>query len=106
MGARIPHLRPRMISHRIRYTPVAAESLRPLPPQVKPAVRAAIRELASNPFLGRPLALELAGFWSLRVARYRLIYRIRERALEIHLMGPRSDIYEVFRRFLERAGTP
>jgi len=57
-----------------------------------------------NPFLGHPLTLELTGFRPLRVSRYRVIYRIQEddRVMEIHLVGPRKDIYEVFREFLER----
>ena len=57
-----------------------------------------------NPFLGAPLILELSGIRSLHVSRYLVIYRIQEddRVMEIHLVGPRKDIYEVFREFLER----
>ena len=95
-----------MTPARVRYTPVAAESIRHLHPIVKQAVREAIRSLASDPLRGHPLTLELAGFRSLRVSRYRVIYRIRDRLLEIHLVGPRRDIYEVFRQLLERARQP
>ena len=91
-----------MTAHQIRYTPAAAESIRHLPPPIKPAIRQAIRELARDPLQGHPLALELAGFRALRVSRYRVIYRIQARALDIHLVGPRRDIYEVFRRLLDR----
>ena len=44
-----------------------SQSIPPLPLEVKRAVREAIREPAVKPFLGHPLALELAGLWSLRV---------------------------------------
>ncbi len=95
-----------MTSFRIRFTPVAAESIRHLHPSVKQAVREEIRGLAADPARGHPLTSELTGFRSLRVSRYRVIYRVHERsrAVEIHLVGPRKEIYEVFREFLEQAG--
>ena len=94
-----------MTLHRIRYTPAAAESIRHLHPTVKQAIREAIRGLCADPLTGHPLAFELTGFRSLRVSRYRVIYRIQveTRFVEILLVGPRRDIYEVFRRFLEQS---
>jgi len=94
-----------MIPFRIRYTPVAAESIRHLHPSVKQAIREEVRNLSVDPFRGHPLTFELSGYRSLPVSRYRVTYRIREtnRALEIHLVGPRRDIYEVFREFLDQA---
>jgi mRNA-degrading endonuclease RelE of RelBE toxin-antitoxin system len=94
-----------MTPYQIRYTPAAAESIRHLHPSVKRALREAIRGLATAPFTGHPLAFELTGCRSLRVSRHRVIYRVQEadRAVEVHLVGVRGDIYEVFRRFLERA---
>ena len=94
-----------MSAYQIRYTPMAAETIRHLHPSVKQAIREAIRGLSGDPYKGNPLAFDLTGFRSLRVSRYRVIYRIQEadRALEIHLAGHRRDIYEVFRQFLEQA---
>lgn len=94
-----------MTRYRVRYTPAAAESIRHLHPVGKQAIRQAIRRLAEDPFRGHPLTFELAAFRSLRVSRYRVIYRIQEgqRTLEIHLVGLRRDIYEIFRQFLHRA---
>jgi mRNA interferase RelE/StbE len=93
-----------MTPYRVRYTPTAAQSIRHLHPSIKQAIREAIRSLSSDPFQGRPLTFELTGFRSLRISRYRVIYRTQEadRAVEIHLAGARKDIYEVFRQFLER----
>jgi mRNA interferase RelE/StbE len=53
---------------------------------------------------GHVLVLELAGFRSLRASRYRVVYRLREedRTVEVHLVGPRKDIYEVFRELREQ----
>lgn len=93
-----------MTAYRVRYTAVAADSIRHLHPSIKHAIREAIRNLTTDPFLGHPLTLELTGFRSLRISKYRMIYRLHEeaRAVEIHLVGARKDIYEVFREFLQR----
>ncbi len=91
-----------MTPPQVRYTPAAAESIRHLPPTTKRAIRQAIRALAEDPLRGHPLALELAGFRSLRVSRSRAIYRTQGRVVEVHLVGPRRDIYEVFRQLVTR----
>ncbi len=93
-----------MTPYRIRFTPTAVTSIRHLHPSVKQAVREAIRGLHTDPLTGHPLSFELAGFRSLRVSRYRIIYRIHDpdRALEIHMVGPRKDIYEIFRQLLHQ----
>ena len=95
-----------MTPYQVRYTPAAAESTRHLHPPIKRAIREAIRGLAADPLRGHPLVLDLAGFRSLRVSRCRVIYRIRDRVIEIHLVGPRRDIYEAFRRLLDEAPRP
>lgn len=97
-----------MSPYRLRYTSTAAESIHHLHPSVKKAMREAIRGLVADPLGGHPLTLELAGFRSLPVSRYRVIYRLDEtkHVLEIHLVGPRKDIYELFREFLGRARQP
>ena len=94
-----------MTLYRIRYTPTASSTIRHLHPSVKQAIREAIRGLSNDPFRGLPLTFELSGFRSLRVSRYRVIYRVDEskRAVEIHLVGGRKDIYEVFRQLITRA---
>ncbi len=94
-----------MTPFRVRYTPTAADSIRHLHPGVKQAIREAIRGLSADPLGGHPLTLELAGFRSLRVSRYRVIYRLDETGgvVEIHLVGPRKDIYELLRELLDRA---
>ena len=91
-----------MTAHQIRYTPAAAESIRHLHPPIKRAIRQAIRELAADPLRGHPLPLELAGFRSLRVSRDRVISRVQDRLVEIHLVGPRKGIYETLRQLLDR----
>jgi mRNA interferase RelE/StbE len=70
--------------------------IRHLPPDVKRALRAAIRALAVNPAAGEPLHAELEGRSKYRVRRYRIIYRVDRaaRILRIVAVGHRRSIYE------------
>lgn len=74
----------------------AAAAIRRLPPQVKRALRAAIRALAINPGAGEPLRGELAGRFKYRVRRYRIVYRVDRaaRVLRIVAVGHRRSVYE------------
>lgn len=76
--------------------------LRRLPPSIKQKVRAALDLLVDTPHEGKPLRGDLTGLWSLRVGRFRIIYRMAEHVLDIVAVGPRSTIYpEVLRRLRE-----
>lgn len=85
--------------YRIAYTGVARQSVRHLPPIVKPAIKAMIERLAEQPQLGKTLREELAGYWSLRFQRWRVIYVIQEeeRTVEIHLVEKRTSVYETLK---------
>jgi len=93
-----------MKTFRARYTPEAARIIRKLHPTIKATIRTGIRDILKDPLLGRELQLELNGFRSLRVSRYRIIYRINEEepCVEIHHVGPRRDVYESFRDLLSQ----
>jgi len=90
--------------YRLVYEPGARELVRHLPPLLKPLVKAAIESLRIDPYTGKTLRMELSEYRSLRSAKYRIIYRIREsdRVVEIHYFGVRRNVYELFRRLLER----
>jgi mRNA interferase RelE/StbE len=90
------------MTYRLAYEPGARALIRRLPPDLKPAVKRAIESLQTDPYVGKPLKLELAGYRSLRSSRYRIIYRISqaERVVQIHYFGLRRDVYELLRRFL------
>lgn len=85
-----------MRRYRITYTETAKNRIRHLPPLIKPSIKALIEKLAENPQMGKPLRYELAGYWSCRFQRWRLIYMIgeRARAIEIHLIEKRVSVYE------------
>ncbi len=77
-----------------------------LPPTIKVKLRYALDDLLSDPHLGKPLRAELIGWWSLRVGRFRIIYRTRESVLEIIAIGPRSTIYSELSERLKKIKSP
>jgi mRNA interferase RelE/StbE len=81
---------------RIDLPPHVAEVVRHLPPEIKQAVKAALRSIAIEPATGEPLRGELEGLWKFRVRRYRLVYAVdrRQRAIRIFAVGHRRGIYE------------
>lgn len=70
--------------------------IRVLPPSFKKQVRAGLEAIQENPHIGKSLKDELRGLWSYRVNRYRIIYRIEHRRVEIQIidLGPRAMIYD------------
>ena len=90
----------------IVYSDTVREQIRTLHPDLKPAVKANIEALGRHPFIGKHLQKELAGYLSLRAGRYRVIYRIDEesRRVEIHYVGRRRDVYELFSAQTRKAG--
>lgn len=85
-------------AYKLVYAAACRRQILRLPPALKPLVKRAIEQLAQDPHTGKRLERELAGYLSLRAKRYRVIYRVDEssRTIEIHYVGHRRDIYEVF----------
>lgn len=88
----------------VRITPAAADAIRRLPPDVKRAVKAAVRSLVVEPGLGVPLQRELSDLWRYRVRRYRIVYAVdrRRRRLTILAVGHRRSIYDDLVRRVRR----
>lgn len=88
--------------------PHVAEVLRTLPPDLKRAMKAAIRLLSRNPDAGEPLRRELAGFWKYRVRRYRIVYGVdrSRRILRVVAVGHRTSVYETFGEDVQRGLVP
>ncbi|MBI2346982.1 MAG: type II toxin-antitoxin system RelE/ParE family toxin [Deltaproteobacteria bacterium] len=78
---------------RIKPSTELAAFLRSLPPAIKRKVRGGLDALLKNPYEGKPLRAELTGLWSLRVGRFRIIYRWHESVLDVLAIGPRESIY-------------
>jgi mRNA-degrading endonuclease RelE of RelBE toxin-antitoxin system len=84
------------------YSKEAKDSIRSLPPEIKQGIKQIIESLQMDPYLGKPLQKELAGFYSARFKRYRVIYKIdwNEKKLKIYLAAPRGTVYEELKNSL------
>jgi mRNA interferase RelE/StbE len=85
-----------MVGYQPDIPPHVAEVIRHLSPEVKRAVKSAIRALAGNPALGEPLQRELRGLWKYRVKRFRIVYAVDRprRILRVVAVGHRRAVYE------------
>ncbi len=88
--------------YHVRLAPTAAQALRDLHPELRRQLKAALLELAENPYAGKILQNELVGFLSCKVKRYRIIYSLdRENGiLKVFMIGHRVDVYELFSQLL------
>jgi mRNA-degrading endonuclease RelE of RelBE toxin-antitoxin system len=93
------------MAYRIIYSETSRDQIRSLHPQIKPIVKSNIRRLEENPYLGKALERELSGYYSLGTRRFRVIYKIdrQNRVIQIHYVGHRRHIYEVFKEYLDKA---
>ena len=80
---------------RFKVPDEVTQLVRGLHPDLKRKVRAALDRLALDAEAGKALQGDLEGLRSLRVARFRVIYRTRTpRVIEIVAIGARDRIYE------------
>jgi mRNA interferase RelE/StbE len=81
--------------YRLRIPDEVAGLIRGLHPHLKKKLKASLQTILSDPRSGKALKEELAGLWSFRVSRFRIIYRMRgAQQIEIIAVGPRERIYE------------
>ena len=91
------------IGRRLRIPDDAAAVIRGLHPTLKVRIRAALDSLRKDASLGTPLRAELSGLRSLRVGRFRVVYREPSgRVLDIVGIGPRATIYQETFRLIAR----
>jgi mRNA interferase RelE/StbE len=86
----------------IKFTPESARQLSKFHPEKKKLIKAALKELCTEPYSGNDLQEELSGFKSYKLKRYRILYRIddEEDTIKIYYVGHRRDVYEQFRALL------
>jgi plasmid stabilization system protein ParE len=80
--------------------------VRGLPPQLKRKLRATFDAVLANPLLGKPLQGALLGLRSVRVGRFKVLYRPVDDAIQVVAVGPRRTIYEDAERLARRASPP
>ncbi len=80
----------------VRYYPdVLSDDIPALSLSIRERIRKAIAaKLVSAPQnYGEPLRKTLKGFWKLRVADYRIVFKIRDDVVQVIGIGHRKDIY-------------
>ncbi|MBN2060019.1 MAG: type II toxin-antitoxin system RelE/ParE family toxin [Deltaproteobacteria bacterium] len=93
---------------RLLYSETSRNQVKKLHPRLRPIIKSKIEEIKEDPYTGKFLEKELAGYVSFRAKRYRIIYKIleKEKVVQIHYIGHRKDIYELFneqmRGFIEK----
>jgi mRNA interferase RelE/StbE len=89
--------------YRLRVSANLADLVANLHPQLKRKVRAGLDAIRADPACGKPLRAPLLGLRSLRVARFRVIYRLGGAGIvDLVAIGPRRTIYEETLRLLRR----
>jgi mRNA interferase RelE/StbE len=87
----------------LRVPPPLANLISSLHPRLKRKLRGALQTIAADPRSGKALKDELAGLWTFRVGRFRVIYRIgANRCIDLVAFGPRTRIYEETFRLIAR----
>src|SRR5438876_11814683 len=97
-------MKPGMPDRTLKVPETVRDLIRHLHPEMKRKVRLAINDILRDPACGKPLERELKGYWSLRMGRYRIIYRPDKAGAEIAAIGPRKTIYEETERARKRLG--
>jgi mRNA interferase RelE/StbE len=81
--------------YEILFSKKAEDFLNKLDENIKQRIVKKIELLKDTPELGKPLTVNLAGLWSLRIGDYRVLYEIRNNELLILVLkiGHRKNIY-------------
>lgn len=84
------------MTYQIKITSFANRVAKKFSPEIKKAAKAALKELAQNPYLGKELQAELSGFWSYKFLRYRIVFKTdtTKKIIIVWAIGHRRDIYE------------
>ena len=90
--------------YRLIYSRTSRDLIRNIYPDLKTIIRLRIKALEENPYSGKRLEKELSGYFSLRAKRFRIIYKIKEKnqTIEIHYVGHRKDVYQLFKEYAVR----
>ncbi len=92
-----------MADYRLLYSKTSRNQIAKFHLEIKSIIRSRLDSLPKEPYTGKKLERKLSGYWSLRAKRFRIIYKLREdvKVIEVHYVGHRKDIYELF---TERTG--
>lgn len=89
--------------HRLLISAEISDRVRQLHPDLKRKVRATIDVLLREPLSGKPLQGDLLGFHSVRVGKFRVVYRLLRDGVDVMTIGPRRTVYEEAERLAARS---
>ena len=89
---------------RLRIPDDVSDRVQSLHPDLKRKIRVTLDDLLTDAVHGKSLQGPLAGFNSVRVGRFRVVYRIVGDTVEILTIGPRRTIYEEAERLSPSGG--
>ncbi len=83
--------------YQVRLAAAVVAALSTFHPDIRKMLKAGVKELGANPYAGKELLDELAGFRSYRVKRYRIVYTTdaENRLIKVYMIGHRREIYDV-----------
>lgn len=90
------------VLNKLKVTDELSHFLKSLHPDLKRKIKATLKIILSSPYAGKTLRDELAGLRSFRVVRFRIVYRIDGRTIEIVAIGPREQIYQETYRLIKK----
>jgi len=93
-------MRPRL--HSLRIPDEITTLIRGMHPELKKKIKSGLKAILEEPNTGKLLRNELTGLRSFRVSRFRIIYRVVKKEVEIVAVGPRIRIYEETYRLLQK----
>ena len=81
--------------YQILFSKEAENFLKKLDKVIRLRILNKLESLKENPELGKPLTVNLAGLWSLRIGDYRVLYETRNNDLLILVIkiGHRKNVY-------------
>jgi mRNA interferase RelE/StbE len=86
----------RIPDHLVRF-------LKNLHPEIKRKIKGALKSITADPVSGKSLKDELEGLRSVKVSRFRVIYRLESpKEIQIVAIGPRKTIYEETYRLISK----
>jgi len=89
--------------YKLKVPDEVADLIRSMHPHLKEKVKSSLKMILSKPESVKELKDELSKLRSFRVSRFRIIYRISGKQIEIVAIGPRERIYEETYRILSKS---
>ncbi|MFH0725689.1 MAG: type II toxin-antitoxin system RelE/ParE family toxin [Pseudomonadota bacterium] len=85
------------MAYQLIFSDTVQNLVRAASPDVRAAFKKKMEQLRTTPCIGKPLLRKLAGYYSVRTHKLRIIYKVisEKKLLEVHYVGPPRDLYQI-----------